>query len=221
MYFQIKLYKTSKETAFLFLITIFCILLSIFRLVISNSLTFLFLNWNLFLAILPWVFSNLAVKYNSSNNYKITCIFFILWILFFPNSPYIITDLFHLRIQTNMPLWFDLVLILSFTWIGLLFGLISLKNIELIFLKHIKRKWLVNLLIVILLFLSSLGVYIGRFLRWNSWDIIKEPVKLIFDIGDRLLNSINHPRTWGMTLFMGIFLNLIYWSLRLLKIKNK
>jgi uncharacterized membrane protein len=70
---------------------------------------------------------------------------------------------------------------------------------------------------VILLFLGSFGVYLGRYLRWNSWDIITEPFRLFYDIADRIINPFEHPRTWGMTLFMGLFLTIIYWSFHLVR----
>ena len=70
---------------------------------------------------------------------------------------------------------------------------------------------------VLLLFLGSFGIYLGRYLRWNSWDIITEPFKLMYDVGDRLINPFEHPQTWGMTILMGLFLNMIYWSFRLIR----
>jgi len=59
--------------------------------------------------------------------------------------------------------------------------------------------------------------YVGRYLRWNSWDIIRQPYALVYDIGDRIVNPFHHPGTWGMTIFMFIFLSTIYWSFKLIK----
>jgi uncharacterized membrane protein len=67
------------------------------------------------------------------------------------------------------------------------------------------------------LFLGSFGIYLGRYLRWNSWDIINKPFQLMYDIGDRLINPFSHSRTWGMTLLFGLFLNILYFSFRLIK----
>jgi len=138
------------------------------------------------------------------------------WILFFPNAPYILTDLFHLRVNTKVPIWYDLVLILSFAWTGLLYGLISLFDIERILGVFIHKK-IVTIISVFLLFVSGFGIYIGRFLRWNSWDILQAPGALLNDVADRFLNPASHPRTWAVTILMGVFLNMIYWSMRLLK----
>ncbi|MDR3226533.1 MAG: DUF1361 domain-containing protein, partial [Prevotellaceae bacterium] len=138
------------------------------------------------------------------------------WLVFFPNAPYILTDLFHLNQKTSVPIWFDLILILSFAWTGLLFGFLSLLDIEHLLSKYFKQKY-ISIISTTLLFLGSFGIYIGRYLRWNSWDIITEPFKLIYDISDRIINPLSHTRTWGMTIIMGLFLNMVYWSLRLIK----
>jgi uncharacterized membrane protein len=82
--------------------------------------------------------------------------------------------------------------------------------------KYFKQKY-ISIISTTLLFLGSFGIYIGRYLRWNSWDIITEPFKLIYDISDRIINPLSHTRTWGMTIIMGLFLNMVYWSLRLIK----
>lgn len=93
------------------------------------------------------------------------------WLLFFPNAPYILTDLFRLRLKSSMPIWFDLILILSFAWTGLLFGFLNLWDIEKILQNFIKRTYVI-IISVVLLFIGSFGIFVGRFLRWNSWDIV-------------------------------------------------
>ena len=128
-----------------------------------------------------------------------------------------------------MPMWFDLLLILSFAWVGLLFGFMSLWDIEKILKRYLMKSRLKELLRYrlsipifssVLLFIGSFGIYLGRYLRWNSWDTIAKPFALIYDIGDRFVNPFEHSRTWGVTLFMGLFLNLAYWSLRLIKFRK-
>jgi uncharacterized membrane protein len=85
--------------------------------------------------------------------------------------------------------------------------------------KYLSEK-AISLIIVFFLFLSSFGIYLGRYLRWNSWDILSNPFGLFNDIIDRFVNPFSHPRTWGMTLLMGILLNMIYFSIKLLTQKN-
>jgi len=200
------------------LLTLFCFGASIFRFVYTDTRVFLFLNWNLFLAIIPWALTSLSVlKPDIQKSKIIIFLLLFIWLLFFPNAPYILTDLFHLRRSTsNMPIWFDLILILSFAWVGLLFGFLSLWDLEQILKKSFHHTW-VTILSISLLFLGSFGIYLGRYLRWNSWDILSEPLGLIYDIGDRVVNPYQHPRAWGMTIFMGLFLNMIYWSFRLIR----
>jgi uncharacterized membrane protein len=198
-------------------LSLLCFSFSIFRFIYTDTKVFLFLNWNLFLAFVPWAVTSVTILKPKLQTYRIT-IFILLsiWLLFFPNAPYILTDLFHLRLKSAMPKWFDLILILSFAWTGLVFGFLSLWDIEKILGKSMNRIWM-SLISVCLLFIGSFGIYLGRYLRWNSWDIINEPFNLLYDITDRLINPFDHPRTWGVTLFMGIFLNMIYWTFRFVK----
>jgi uncharacterized membrane protein len=208
------------ETLFLGILSIACFSFSVFRSLYSNTPDFLFLNWNLFLAFVPWLFSSLLIIYPGLQRNNITIVTLVfLWLLFFPNSPYILTDLFHLQLKTSMPIWFDLVLILSFAWTGLMFGLMSLWDIEWIIGRRIKRN-LLPVFSFVLIFLGSFGIYVGRYLRWNSWDIIKEPYGLLYDISDNLLNPFKHARAWGMTLFMFLLLSMIYLSFRFIKTRN-
>ena len=217
---MIKLLKENNrlnETLFMGGLSLLCFSFSIFRFIYTDTKVFLFLNWNLFLAFVPWAVTSVTILKPKLQTYRIT-IFILLsiWLLFFPNAPYILTDLFHLRLKSAMPKWFDLILILSFAWTGLVFGFLSLWDIEKIVSKSMNRIWM-SLISVCLLFIGSFGIYLGRYLRWNSWDIINEPFNLLYDITDRLINPFDHPRTWGVTLFIGIFLNMIYWTFRFVK----
>jgi uncharacterized membrane protein len=217
---QLKKTDRFNETVFLGGLSIFCFSLSIFRYIYSDTRMFLFLNWNLFLAFLPWMFSSILMIYPKLQNNKLILYGLVLsWLLFFPNSPYILTDLFHLRIHTTMPIWFDLLLLLSFAWVGLMFGFMSLWDIEKLLSKKINNKFIPAISIV-LLFLGSFGIYIGRYLRWNSWDIFRQPYSLASDIGDQIVNPFEHLRTWGMTFFMFLFLSVIYWSFKFIRKRN-
>jgi len=200
------------STVILISMTLFCFTLSALRYYVTGTRTYHFLNWNLFLAFIPWFISSVIVLYRVNNKSALFVLAFS-WLLFFPNSPYILTDLFHLHKGTAAPMWFDLVLILSFAWTGLLYGFSSLLDMERIFTPYIK-KIVIGIITSVFLFLSCFGVYLGRYLRWNSWDIIANPIALFYDIGDRFLHPFQHSRTWGMTLFLGILLNMMYFSFR-------
>jgi uncharacterized membrane protein len=217
---RLRTYSRLNETLFLAIFSIICLGLSLFRISISHSNMFLFLNWNLFLAFIPWALSSLLVIYPKIQTKKRAVILLLtVWLLFFPNAPYILTDLFHLRIVNSMPVWFDLILVLSFAWAGLMFGFMSLWDIEKILEGYINKK-LIPIVTSVLLLVGSFGIYIGRYLRWNSWDIIQEPLALIYDVGDRFINPFDHLRTWGVTLFMWLFLSLVYWSFKLIRTRK-
>lgn len=216
-----KIHPRLQETLFLGFITLFCFGLSVFRYSYTGSKVFLFLNWNLFLACIPWLLTSFVTVSPKIAKSKVLLVFLLfIWLVFFPNAPYILTDLFHLRLKTSMPVWFDLLLILSFAWVGLLFGFLSLWDIEQLMKTKIKNKfssfWITSTT-VLFLFLSGFGIYMGRYLRWNTWDIINQPSDLFNDISLRFTNPTEHPRTWGMTILMGVFLNILYFSFRFIR----
>lgn len=214
---RLKEYGRLRITVLFVVMCCICFSLSLFRVFYSGTNVFLFLNWNLFLAFIPWACSSMLILYPRLQKKKLAItVVLCVWLLFFPNAPYILTDLFHLKRQLNMPVWFDLVLIISYAWTGLLFGFMSLIDIE-GFLKQfisVKRTIIFSTL---LLFLGSFGIYLGRYLRWNSWDILNEPLQLLYDISNRIVNPFDHPRTWGVTLAMGLLLNMMFWSIKIIR----
>jgi uncharacterized membrane protein len=205
----------------IFFVCMFAILLVFLRIYKTGSVHFIFLIWNLVLAGIPWILSTFLILYpKMRKRIIIPFIFGIVWIMFIPNAFYIITDLFHLNYENVAPVWFDLVLIFSFAWAGILLGFSSLKDMEVIMGERINKKF-VPYIISGVLFLSSFGIYLGRMLRWNSWNIINHPVELLMDIKDRFENPFYHHVTWGMTILTGILLNLIWWSFQVLNTREK
>ena len=216
-----KLRKADRldETAFMFILSLFCLSTTTFRRVYSGSGDFfLMLNWNLLLAFVPWALTSVSfLKPKIQQSVVGVAILLLFWLLFFPNAPYIITDLFHLRIRrTIIPIWYDTLMILSYAWTGMLFGFFSLWDIERILGRKLPTPF-VTVLSGFLLFVGSFGIYIGRYLRWNTWDFFTRTSEVLTDIGDRFTNPFEHKTTWGVTLFMGIFLNIVYWSFRMVK----
>lgn len=208
------------ETIFMGSISVLCFALSIFRTVYTGTPMFLFLNWNLFLAFVPWAVSGLLmIRPGWQNSKPAALTVMAIWLLFFPNAPYILTDLFHLQASVGIPKWFDLILILSFAWTGLLYGLLSLADIEKVLIRWM-HPVMVHATSILLLFAGSFGVYLGRFLRWNSWDVVTNPGEILSDIADRLANPTSHPGTWGMTILLGVFLTLTYYSMRVVRIRR-
>jgi uncharacterized membrane protein len=190
----------------------FSFLLLIARIIITGELTYIFLAWNLFLAWIPF-----AVGYVlcSGKEVKRLKLFFLLaaWLLFLPNAPYIITDLLHLKERQPVPYWYDVLLLFSASFSGLMLGLVSVYKVDnFLSARFSKRK--TTLFVLASFFLSGFGIYIGRYLRWNSWDIFLNTAALTNEIADRLLNPLDHFRTWSVTLFFGTFLSLVYFSVK-------
>ncbi len=192
----------------LIILSIYAITLVIFRVFYTNSGFYLFLVWNLFLAVIPYLITNFLKQ--NKNSYLFYFLFPI-WLLFLPNAPYIITDLFHLPQGTLMPLWYDLLLIVVFSVNGMVLFFYSLNDM----FNEIKEKYSIKIaqfIISISIFLSGFGIYLGRYLRWNSWEILQNPKLLFYDILKPIINPTQHPRTWGITFGYG-FLFIICYSL--------
>jgi uncharacterized membrane protein len=221
MFELLKKYQRYHLTLLLGAMSIICLSMSIFRVLFTKTDMFLFLNWNLFLAFIPWVLSTVFLLKRDLHYRKwYVSLILITWLLFFPNAPYILTDLFHLRDELTMPLWYDLIMILAYAWTGLMFGFVSLFNIEMFLKRYLPRK-LVLLTSVFLLFLGAFGIYIGRYLRWNSWDVLQEPFTLLYNVTSDISNPLSHPRAYGMTLLMGVLLNMFYWPIKAIEAGNR
>ena len=178
----------------------FNISLVIFRVLYSMEFRFVFLIWNLFLAVIPYFLMKMALE-NMQNRW-ISWLLFGGSLLFLPNSPYIVTDLFHLKHQASMPLWFDTLLVFSFAANGLLLFYDVLLKMHRFLENQVSKFWAI-LGIVAIIFLNGFGIYLGRFLRFNSWDIVANPFGLISEIADRFIHPFSHSRTWGVTLGYG------------------
>lgn len=182
----------SKLQPFKFRLTVFGLLcgasllsVALFRVrtILSGSADYTFLIWNLFLAWIPLGMAYAASSFARRRRYLFITVPLaaFLWLLFFPNSAYILTDLLHLsHPRPEIPVWFDVLLINWFAWTGILLGVFSLFLMQDIVRRTFGRiaGWLFVLTVGIL---SSLGIYIGRFLRWNSWDVILHPVQRLND----------------------------------------
>jgi uncharacterized membrane protein len=149
------------------------------RWIYSGRPAYLFLLWNLFLAWLPPTLAVLATSLRRPR--LLAFIFGAGWLLFLPNAPYLLTDLLHLGRWGGAPFWYDLLMLLVFALTGLLLGFVSLEMMRALVHERLGRLagWLFALTA---LALSSIGVTIGRFLRWNSWDALLRPGEIIFDL---------------------------------------
>lgn len=184
----------------------FPITLILMRVIHTRTITFAFLPWNLFLAFLPLVFSHWLQK--TSDKLSAWCMFG-LWLLFFPNAMYIVTDLFHLYDSDTAPRWFDLLLLFSAALTGVLMGMSSLSNIEK-FLRGKLHPKLLHVAIFGIFLLCGYGIYLGRYLRWNSWDIFTQPFGLVLDIAHDVRHPFRAMETWALTSLFATWLFLLY-----------
>jgi len=182
-----------------------------------------FLIWNLFLAWLPLIFALLArerwegrspasphnqPRQSSGRDWHFVG-FTAAWLLFFPNAPYIFTDLIHLTTHYYAHFWVDLMLVLSCALTGLVLGFLSLYLMHCMAVKMFG--WLLSWLFIgAVAGLSSFGIYLGRFLRFNSWDILFKPVALYHGIGSWVADPLQNSRTAVFPVLFATFLFISY-----------
>lgn len=187
----------------------FSIALLLVRVIQTGSLQYTFLLWNLFLAWVPFFISTLMERYGAARwRLPLWILAAGAWLLYLPNAPYILTDLYHLP-EGGAPMWFDLILILSFAWNGLTLGFQSIRQMQDIFIARFPQ-CPVQLFITPVMLLCGWGVYIGRYLRWNSWDLILQPVPLLQQTSAMVLHPLQYSHVWGFTICMGLFMHLLY-----------
>jgi uncharacterized membrane protein len=188
------------------LLSLFAVALIVVRVGYTMRPEGLGLVWNLFLAWVPFA---LAVAVYDGVRRGVSSVALaaggFLWLLFFPNAPYIVTDFGHLERWTGAPKWFDVVVLTAFAWCGLLLGLLSL------YLMHAVARRLVGAVnawafVVVVLALSSFGIYLGRFERWNSWNVFTSPRMLLADT----LEELADVRAVSVTVLFTAFLTATY-----------
>jgi uncharacterized membrane protein len=203
--------------AILFMTMLVCSAVSVFlfaiRWVKTGQTVYASLNVNLLLAWIPVVFAWIA--YNVYR--KGSCLaliaalaFAALWLPFFPNAPYLITDLVHLRPRLEeMPYWFDQIMYMAFAFTGCYLGMISL-----IFMQALVRRalgWIASWIFALAaLVMCGFGIFIGRFLRYNSWDILVKPKPLLKEIIDWFRHPRSNSDAFVFALTFSIFFASVY-----------
>ena len=148
-----------------------------FRAELTGSVRYGFLVWNLILAWIPFLIAYFTYTTHINRRwlYLVLSISAILWLLFFPNAPYILTDLQHLsNAGSDIPVWYDVIILIWFSFTGLFLGMVSLFLMQEIVRREFGN-WFGWGFVLVVAGLTSIGVYMGRFLRWNSWDVLNNP----------------------------------------------
>ncbi|MFN8355540.1 MAG: DUF1361 domain-containing protein [Spirosomataceae bacterium] len=180
------------------------VLLSVVRLIITGNSFHVYLGWNLFLGWIP-VFLALWVEKQAEHRWKVVAIS-CLWLLFLPNSPYIITDLIHLRPGNYALFWHDVVMIFTYAFVSLVCGLISLYWIQKVWTKAFSERVSFALLLAVFP-LTGYGIYLGRVQRWNSWDVLVDPKGLVINA----LRSFRSTTAWVITIEFALLMAMLYW----------
>ncbi|MGH7240704.1 MAG: DUF1361 domain-containing protein [Candidatus Saccharimonadales bacterium] len=169
----------------------------------NHSFYFAYLVWNLFLAWLPLVFAYWLVRvlhnklWSSWEALGVTA----LWLVFLPNSFYMVSDFIHLAEVSEHDLLYDAVMLTSFITVAVVMGISSLYLVHRQVMKRLSLRGSTVWLGLIIL-LCSFAIYLGRDLRWNSWDVLTNPGGLLFDVSDRFMHPASYP---DMFLTTGIF----------------
>lgn len=177
----------------------------------AESFRFWFLFWNLLLGAVPLLFAGLLLKglrrwrWLSWQNLGLS----FLWLGFLPNSFYILTDLMHIHMTGEINILFDVVLFSSCIFNSFVLGYISLYLVHHELLKRVRYQ-LAHAAAGIVLFACSFAIYLGRFLRWNSWDVLAHPFGLLFDVTNRVVNPVAHPQAPTTTLTFFLLLTSMY-----------
>jgi uncharacterized membrane protein len=206
--------ETALPVIALILASIFSVALVVARVVWTGNIKYAFLVWNLFLAWLPLVFALLAgdKRRNGSTRGAALPVLAIAWLLFFPNAPYIFTDVIHLTSYFYAHFWVDLVLILVCAMTGLVLGFVSLYLMHSMVAGTFGRLvgWL---FIAFVSGVSGFAIYLGRFLRFNSWDVLVQPMKLGYGIGHWAAHPLENASATAFPVLFAGFLFVAYMML--------
>lgn len=183
------------------------------RIVHTHNYAYMCLFKNLALAWIPLLFAlgvHLSIqRFESGTREAAALVFGTGWLAFFPNAPYLVTDLMHLRVHGNPLLWFDLLVLPGFAWTGLCLGLASLYLIHRSLARTIRGAgaWCAAVAFTVL---AAFGVHLGRYGRWNSWDLLTKPYALVADILETFLRPLAHVQTFAFCAVWSAFLLFAY-----------
>ncbi|WP_164931616.1 DUF1361 domain-containing protein [Longirhabdus pacifica] len=173
------------------LLSLFCVSMTVFRIMKTDTFLYAFMVWNVFLAWIPFVVASIA-SFFFARRAKASLSFFVLllcWLFFFPNAPYMVTDIIHFYYtKGEISLWFDLIMFFSYSILGIFLGFLSLSYIQ-----TLLKRWYGSIIswtfFLVVHILCGIGIYLGRTLRWNSWDILTSPHHIVIDSVQALQNT--------------------------------
>jgi len=192
-----------------------CIALVAARVAYSDSSRHTGLIWNLFLAWIPFILAYVAhaISWRRVWLYLVIPVIAFLWLIFYPNAPYMLTDLQDLaRISTSAPLWYDVIIVVWCSWTAMLLGIVSLYLMQDIVIRTFGR-FIGWSFILVTSALSSFGIYIGRFVRLNSWDILQNPKETAMSILGLIIDPSRRLAAFTLSYtFFFLFVYLLLYS---------
>lgn len=192
------------------LATAFAGVLFVGRMILTGNIHYGFLVWNLFLAWVPLFCAAMAESWRMEGAGKFLLLpVLAVWLLFLPNAPYIVTDLVHVRGPHDLSYWCDLVLVVSFAFAGMVAGIASMRLVRTTVAALFGRT-VSHLVILGSAVLCGVGIYLGRVLRWNSWDVFTSPHELWPQIGRVLLDPWSYRHAAVVSLLFGGMFAVIY-----------
>jgi uncharacterized membrane protein len=198
-------FSSERVMKLLFEMTICCLALLVIRVWRTHGFGYLFLTWNLFLAWIPFLITRFVLDGEGKKSGLVKSFFpLCMWMAFLPNAPYILTDLFHLHETAKIPMWYDLILILSFALTGMMLFYLSFLDFEKKIFANFPYKY-VRWFRIILFGGVGYGIYLGRFLRFNSWDVLSAPGELVRGMYHSIFSS-GLKETASITIFFSLFL---------------
>jgi uncharacterized membrane protein len=182
------------------------------RVTVYRTWMYAFLIWNLVLAWVPYAWSLCAASIHRRFPRRWWPLLMpgVVWLIFFPNAPYIVTDLLHLHDHAPVPLWYDAGLLAAFAFAGIFIAISSLHTMQSI-VEDLANRTIGWLFAIGIIGLTGFGVYLGRFLRWNTWDLFLNPIDVLGDAAHRLAHPLSNLQTYGFTLLFAAFLFGCYW----------
>ncbi len=195
----------------LILSNLLSLMLFVARALSAQSLRFIFLPWNLVLAWMPLVFAVWLRRRLKVSSWvePANIVLTLLWLGFLPNSFYLVSDLIHLVSTGEVSKLYDAVMFLSYIFNGYVAGFYSLYIIHNQLLKRIIREQAHTFIAGVFL-MCGFAIYLGRYLRWNTWDILVNPFGLLFDVSERVINPVAHPQVFTTTLTFFLLLTTMY-----------
>lgn len=214
--------NTFKLTKSLVILCTSSVTLLIIRMISFQTFNYWYLCWNLLLGLIPLVLALILTNQLTKRPWVSLPMLVLTaaYVGFLPNSFYIATDFIHVQYASNQTIVFDIVMILLFTLAGLLAGLASVYLVHKELIKRLgptKPAWIIGGLLLA----CSFALYLGRFLHWNTWDVLANPAGIIFDVSDRVTRPLSSHQLVSSTLLFFIMLSSVYSAFWIFVAPNK